>query len=183
MSYTGDLTNAQARKLSNQKYIPTDMDGPPKLLIASKPPGWHWESRIWPTIHWVSLPQANQPDWKTTTSALLVKWAMSYFILKTSGQIENVILAVVTDGCEYWMWQRERRTNNGIELDWKLRIPLSVPPIISCNAANHYSEHVSLIRKSWLLQYISVIFVTGHFDAADLLLYLSWSKLVVSPYS
>ena len=67
---------------------------------------------------------------------------------------------------------RERRANNGIELDWKLRILLSVPPIISCNAANHYSEHVSLIS---LLQYISVIFVTGHLGAADLLLYLSWS--------
>ena len=29
---------------TNQKYIPIDMDGPSKLLIASKPPGWHWES-------------------------------------------------------------------------------------------------------------------------------------------
>ena len=59
-------------------------------------------------MRWVSLPQANQPDWKTTTSALLAKKIRSYFLLKSSGQIENVIMAVVTDGCEYWMWQREK---------------------------------------------------------------------------
>ena len=50
-------------------------------------------------MHWVSLPQANQPDWKTTTSALLVKKMRSSFF-----EVKCANRECYTCSCNRWLW-------------------------------------------------------------------------------